>query len=840
MGYDSASYLPIIEFTYTPTNTAPYWPAGAAVTVTPNGTIPENTSSLHVAWTAATDDQGDTVHYKVYRNGTIINADTTALSLDDTIGTGNGGQVYTYLVYATDGSLWASTPIQAADVTKNLLTPATLNHTGNIGFSTATIPMTRTSPSNTNGNTSFTYNLTSDITIYNPTVDLSSSGNVLTIWKTGGYPSGPYIKFSELLTYFASAQYNGFLTFSLATTNAYGSTLSETEVVVVDVRQNPTGLGSIAYSGGYTLNTVLYYLPDQRAVTVTWSAATDPLGNAIVYDVYYKVSTDSAWTLARTDLSALTTTISPPTADLQLTYNVKVVAKSTYGTSTEVSGANILIDKYLRPVIKLMARTRLSTSVDISLEIEFRSSFDASLHITTFTYTKLAGATVNITPLTNLTPSFTYSEPGVFLNTSSYTMIITVQDDMGTVLSASPIVASIPITAYIPMLSIRKKGVGIGEIPDGTYKFGVTGNARITEPLSLTKADGTAPMIVTSTTKVANLNVEKVNGKSDADFLNKVDTNGSVGTRQNWGGLLSTGGGTGVILIDLGTTNLMFDMDVSIASYSYNMRLHIRGYTYTSTNNWNLPMVEGSCNTGTFNVRFLTDGSTYRWIAIGEDATVWGNYLSVSIDRLRVHLGTAATPFTISVSTIGTKTIQATIAVNGVGSGFNSDMVDGKHLADLLLAVYPVGAIYTSVVSTSPATLFGGTWAAFAAGRVLVGLNSADTDFDVVEETGGAKTVVSGAHTFTGDALATHIHNAITAGTPAGTIAGPSATVAITGGGATSVGSGTHIHTFTGTALGTHQHPAKTAGTPSGTVNAAAASSVVQPYVVVYMWKRTA
>ena len=35
-------------------------------------------------------------------------------------------------------------------------------------------------------------------------------------------------------------------------------------------------------------------------------------------------------------------------------------------------------------------------------------------------------------------------------------------------------------------------------------------------------------------------------------------------------------------------------------------------------------------------------------------------------------------------------------------------------VANFLSAVYPIGAIYTSVVSTSPATLFGfGTWSAF-------------------------------------------------------------------------------------------------------------------------------
>lgn len=55
---------------------------------------------------------------------------------------------------------------------------------------------------------------------------------------------------------------------------------------------------------------------------------------------------------------------------------------------------------------------------------------------------------------------------------------------------------------------------------------------------------------------------------------------------------------------------------------------------------------------------------------------------------------------------------------------------------------WPVGSVFIAVVSTSPATLLGGgTWSAFGAGRMLVGRDSGDADFDTAEETGGAKTV---------------------------------------------------------------------------------------------------
>ncbi len=149
-------------------------------------------------------------------------------------------------------------------------------------------------------------------------------------------------------------------------------------------------------------------------------------------------------------------------------------------------------------------------------------------------------------------------------------------------------------------------------------------------------------------------------------------------------------------------------------------------------------------------------------------------------------------------------------------------------IAAVLLSAHPVGSTYESVVSTSPATLFGGTWTAFGAGRVLVGIDAGDPDFDTVEETGGAKTVQSSAQTFSGDALATHQHGA-------GTFAISTVTGSRKGGtsGAATL-TDSHSHTVSGSS------EAVTGGTPTGTNIPGAATSVVQPYIVVYKWKRTA
>lgn len=198
----------------------------------------------------------------------------------------------------------------------------------------------------------------------------------------------------------------------------------------------------------------------------------------------------------------------------------------------------------------------------------------------------------------------------------------------------------------------------------------------------------------------------------------------------------------------------------------------------------------------------------------------------------------------------------------------------GVSASWLIGLLYPVGAVYISTLSTNPGTLFGvGTWATFGAGKTLVGLDSGDTDFDTSEETGGAKTVTStgtvgnesahthsvtsnvtvddhASHTHTYTEVPNHVHvqnmpsgftgsqaylatdtsttgstaSAIstanpTGGVATGTTAGPSATLthSVTNNAVTSGAGSSHTHTYTGNA-----------------------TSVVQPYIVVYMWKRTA
>ena len=127
----------------------------------------------------------------------------------------------------------------------------------------------------------------------------------------------------------------------------------------------------------------------------------------------------------------------------------------------------------------------------------------------------------------------------------------------------------------------------------------------------------------------------------------------------------------------------------------------------------------------------------------------------------------------------------------------------------MLETIYPVGSIYINAgVATNPGTLLGfGTWTAFGTGRTIVGVDSSDTDFDTVRETGGSKT-----HTLTVDEIPSHTHSITVyneSGSPDGDVGGDSSS----------------------TSLGT----VNTAATGGGS-----AHTIVQPYITAYMWRRTA
>ena len=136
--------------------------------------------------------------------------------------------------------------------------------------------------------------------------------------------------------------------------------------------------------------------------------------------------------------------------------------------------------------------------------------------------------------------------------------------------------------------------------------------------------------------------------------------------------------------------------------------------------------------------------------------------------------------------------------------------------------IYPVGMSIELNVATNPATLLGfGTWVSHGSGRVTVAIDTSQTEFNVLGETGGAKThtlatteIPSHQHVENSGSLGVNASDAGFAGEVAGIASGGSFGWIGRPGGAT---------------------PPKTLSAGGG-----ASHNNLQPYIVVYRWVRTA
>jgi hypothetical protein len=174
---------------------------------------------------------------------------------------------------------------------------------------------------------------------------------------------------------------------------------------------------------------------------------------------------------------------------------------------------------------------------------------------------------------------------------------------------------------------------------------------------------------------------------------------------------------------------------------------------------------------------------------------------------------------------IGAALVDADLMIVDDGAGGTNRKSTMSRLKTYILSsVYPVGSIFISTSSTSPATSLGfGSWSRFGEGRMLVSQNSSDSDFDTSEETGGAKT-----HTLSESNLAAHEHFTLADLRVTSDNNTSSTFVARSSNG----GFGNHDYTLCSTS--TSATVGRTSSTGSGS-----AVTHMNPYIVTYMWKRT-
>lgn len=148
----------------------------------------------------------------------------------------------------------------------------------------------------------------------------------------------------------------------------------------------------------------------------------------------------------------------------------------------------------------------------------------------------------------------------------------------------------------------------------------------------------------------------------------------------------------------------------------------------------------------------------------------------------------------------------------GASTGAARTSLGVNTALETLALVYPIGSIYMNAgVSTNPVTLLGfGTWTVFGAGRVLIGVGTSDQAF-AASATGGES-----SHTLTTTEMPAHTHDQKIYGNNMELNNGGSnyrLTYATDGGNNVSV---------------------------TGVTGGGIAHNNLQPYIVVYMWQRTA
>jgi hypothetical protein len=228
-------------------------------------------------------------------------------------------------------------------------------------------------------------------------------------------------------------------------------------------------------------------------------------------------------------------------------------------------------------------------------------------------------------------------------------------------------------------------------------------------------------------------------------------------------------------------------------------------------------------------------------IPAGKTTTVWSDGTNFALQN---GIATTPSPGTNDVSIATTAFVQAA-------------------LGPIQAALYPVGSIYTSTVSTNPNTLFGfGTWVAFSAGRVLIGNGGGYT----AGATGGSADAIVVSHTHTGNTGGQsndHVHGASTSISDpghrhsiGGNAGGAVQVLGLQSGTAAGIGpgsAGNYVDDYAGTPIIQNRGTGISASTSIGGVSAnhthgfttdasgsSGTNANLQPYIVVYMWQRTA
>lgn len=308
---------------------------------------------------------------------------------------------------------------------------------------------------------------------------------------------------------------------------------------------------------------------------------------------------------------------------------------------------------------------------------------------------------------------------------------------------------------------------------------------------------------------------------------------GTFSVNQNWGRLSFTK--RGIALSELTNTSMQTTA-FTVPTWAIGDEIFLRGSLDTDGN-------------------FKPDGTIaksmaagYTWVPIGfveKTDSATATYFTLVMDGVSAYTLDSSGKLTgINGKLVKDTTYSAMSVSEGkTGTATTSRTMRADYLKQMVLEIiYPVGSVYINASdSTNPATLLGfGDWEAFGAGRVPVGVDTSDPDFATVGKTDGEKT-----HKLTISEMPTHDHNGATWATENVAEWYGYDIDGSCGGGGTNVSSWQRGKDARGAEFSgsdwkrtwrysqSHTHDIPDSG-------GGGAHNNLQPYVTVYMWKRTA
>lgn len=489
-------------FSVDKTNTKPYFPtAQQYINVRQedssgtllSGIIPENISTIYIQWGQASDAEGGTLTYGLNHRINGGNWSQIDFGTDRdhvySIGAGNQGQTLEYYVDVQDnGGLW-SDKIYSTKITKNTFTGSTLNDIASIAYNTTSLTLSWTSPSNTTSHADksvFNFSITCDgLTLYNATASNTTTSLTFKIVTSALTDGTPYILKNDLKNKFESSSYKGNLTFTLTSSNAYGSSKTSSKICAVNLQSNPNAVKSASISTDTAKSTCYqkpissvnsyYFIPDgSKVIRVEWSSVTGNIGEPITYDLYVAYGSDS-WTLLQSNLTTTYYNHAVPKQTVSRTIKYRVVTKTSYGTTAYKDTATQTLHYYNIPTITIGTITRTSTAATVNITVTSKTSLSGVTTVGTWTcYNKGTSTSVSTG---NLGTSQAAQNISVTSLTESgqYDLKIIYKDN--TVFSSNVTTSAISIGQMLPAFFINKYGIGVnGEMANANSAIRVKGS----------------------------------------------------------------------------------------------------------------------------------------------------------------------------------------------------------------------------------------------------------------------------------------------------------------------------------------------------------------------------